>query len=71
MKHDNCPYPYPYPHPKPKEKECNCCIEIEDSVVVIICGEVDFDRLRDSLNAFADEKGKGKYHQGHIIYPQR
>lgn len=35
---------------KKKEEECNCCIEIEDSIVVIICGEVDIDRLKDTLN---------------------
>jgi hypothetical protein len=37
-------------------EECNCCIEIEDSLVLIICGEVDVDRLNDSLRAFINVK---------------
>ncbi|MCG9967112.1 hypothetical protein L9W92_03470 [Pelotomaculum terephthalicicum JT] len=40
-----------------KEKECNCCIEIEDSIVLIICGEVDIDRLRESLQTALEVKG--------------
>jgi uncharacterized protein YunC (DUF1805 family) len=42
---------------KKKENECNCCIEIEDSIVVIICGEVDVDRLKETLNTVAEVKG--------------
>lgn len=37
-------------------EECNCCIEIDDSLVLIICGEVDVDRLNDSLRAFINVK---------------
>jgi len=67
------PEPDPKPDPKPKEKECNCCIEIKDSIVVIICGEVDFDRLKDSLDTFVGEKGKENthYNHGNIIYPRK
>lgn len=39
------------------ENERNCCIEIEDSIVVIICGEVDIDRLRETLNTVMEAKG--------------
>ncbi|MHB8155794.1 MAG: hypothetical protein ACYDEQ_00110 [Desulfocucumaceae bacterium] len=35
----------------------NCCIEIKDSIVVIICGEVDVDRLKETLNTVAEVKG--------------
>lgn len=42
---------------KPKEKECNCCIEIEDSLVVIVCGEIDVDKLKGCLKTVAEVKG--------------
>jgi len=32
-----------------KEKEYNCRIEIEDSIVVIICGEIETDQLKKCL----------------------
>lgn len=44
-------------HDNKKDKECDCCIEIKDSFVLIICGEIDADKLRDSLKAFAEIKG--------------
>jgi len=40
-----------------KGEECNCCIEIEDSIVFIICGEVDINRLRGSLQTALEVKG--------------
>jgi hypothetical protein len=44
-----------------KKKECNnCVIKIEDSIVVLVCGDVDIDKLKDSLGAFAAEKGNNK-----------
>jgi len=39
---------------KDREKECACCLEIEKSVVLIICGEVDIDKFRDTLNTIVD-----------------
>jgi predicted Zn-dependent peptidase len=37
---------------KKKEKEeCHCTIKIEDSIVVLICGDVDVDKLKESLEA--------------------
>lgn len=42
---------------KKNEKECNCCIEIEDSIVLIICGEIDIDRLKDTLKQLQNQKG--------------
>lgn len=42
---------------KPKGKECNCCIEIEDSIVVIICGEIEIEKLKGCLKAVVDQKG--------------
>jgi hypothetical protein len=45
---------------KDREKRCNCCIEIEESIVVIICGEFDIDRLKDSLKAVVEVKGNAK-----------
>ncbi|NHM26741.1 hypothetical protein G7K71_07035 [Desulfofundulus sp. TPOSR] len=41
---------------KEKEKECNCCIKIEDSIVIIICGEDDIHQLCDSLKQVAELK---------------
>lgn len=35
---------------------CNCCIKVEDSLVLIICGDVDGERLPERLRAFADVK---------------
>jgi len=37
-------------------KECNCRIEIEDSIVVIICGEIEVERLRESLQTALEVK---------------
>lgn len=42
---------------KEKEKECNCCIKIEDSIVVIICGEIEIDKLKNCLKTVAEVKG--------------
>lgn len=38
---------------KNKDMECNCRIEIDDSVVIILCGDIDIDRLRDSLKSLS------------------
>ncbi len=42
------------------EKECNCRIEIEESLVVIICGEVDVDKVKNCLQAYEEVKGSKK-----------
>lgn len=42
---------------KKDDKECNCCIRIEDSFVIIICGEIDPKQLKDCLKTFIDVKG--------------
>jgi hypothetical protein len=34
-----------------KERECGCCIDIEDSIVIIICGEVDIDSLPQAIES--------------------
>jgi len=39
-----------------EERECNCRLEIKDSIVVIICGEVDVDGLRKSLQTALEVK---------------
>lgn len=39
-----------------KERECNCCIEIDNSIVVIICGEVDIERLKNCLQTALEVK---------------
>ena len=41
---------------KEKEKECNCCIKIEESIVVIICGEIEIERLKNCLKTVSDLK---------------
>ena len=41
-----------------KERECNCCIEVEDSIVVIICGEVEIEKFKKCIETIMDEKGK-------------
>ena len=40
-----------------KEKECNCCIQIEESIVVIICGEIEIEKLKNCLKTVAEVKG--------------
>lgn len=40
------------------EKECNCCIKIEDSVCIILTGDVDIDKVKDSLGALLEVKTK-------------
>lgn len=39
------------------ERECNCCINIEDSIVVILCGEIEIERLRSCLQTAYEAKG--------------
>jgi len=39
-----------------RERECACCIEVEESLVLIFCGEIDVDGLREALNAYAQAK---------------
>lgn len=41
-----------------KERECNCCIEIEESICVILCGDIEVERFRNTLEAAIDVKGK-------------
>ena len=41
-----------------KERECNCCIEIEESIVVILCGDVEIDKFRNTLDTAIELKGK-------------
>ena len=37
---------------KEKERECcGCCIDIENSIVIIICGEVDIDSLPQAIES--------------------
>ncbi len=43
-----------------KERECSCCIEVEESLVLIFCGEIDVDNLREALNAFVQAKNSAK-----------
>lgn len=43
-----------------KERECGCCIEIKDSFVLIICGEIDVDSLKSALKTFVEVKGNAK-----------
>ncbi|MGI6492936.1 MAG: hypothetical protein ACOX0T_11200 [Pelotomaculum sp.] len=40
-----------------KENECNCRIHIEDSIAIIICGEVEIERMKHLLGNAAEEKG--------------
>lgn len=44
-----------------KERECNCHIEVEDSIVLIICGEVEIERFKKCLETVMDEKGKKSF----------
>ena len=43
-----------------RERECGCCIEVEDSLVLILCGEIDVDNLREALNAYVKAKNAAK-----------
>jgi hypothetical protein len=40
-----------------QERECGCCIKIEDSFVLIICGEIDINNLKSALKTFVEVKG--------------
>ncbi|MDS1030973.1 hypothetical protein RDV78_11085 [Bacillota bacterium LX-D] len=46
---------------KEKEKECNCCIKIEDSIVIIICGDIENDKIKNCLDTIVGEKGNKKF----------
>ena len=39
-----------------KESECNCRIKIEDSIVLIVCGEVDIKQLKENLKTIIEVK---------------
>ena len=52
--------PFVKPGCTEKERECGCCIEIEDSFVLIICGEIDVDNLKNALKTFVEVKGNAK-----------
>lgn len=41
-----------------KEKDCHCCIEIEESIVVILCGDIEIGKFRECLQAAIETKGK-------------
>ncbi|AFV10740.1 hypothetical protein Tph_c05020 [Thermacetogenium phaeum DSM 12270] len=36
------------------DQECNCCIRIEESFVLIVCGELDPNQLRENLKTFIE-----------------
>ncbi len=39
-----------------KEKEKACEIEIEESLVVIICGDIELEKLKGCLKALSEQK---------------
>lgn len=41
-----------------KERGCNCCIGIEESIVVILCGDVEIGKFRECLQAAVETKNK-------------
>ena len=44
---------------KDSRKECDCCIKIDNSIVIIICGDIgDFDKFKEYIKIAADEKEK-------------
>ncbi len=40
-----------------RDQECNCCIEVRESLVIIICRDMDESDLRNSYQTFIDLKG--------------
>ncbi|ATW25395.1 hypothetical protein [Candidatus Formimonas warabiya] len=43
-----------------KKKECNCCIKIEDSIVVLICGDIEIEKVKKCLDSVLEVKGSKK-----------
>lgn len=41
-----------------RDDDCACRIDIDDSIVVIICGDIDINTLRNSLKAMMDMKSE-------------
>ena len=41
-----------------KERKCNCCIEIEESIVVILCGDIERDKFKKTLETAVEVKPK-------------
>jgi hypothetical protein len=39
-----------------KEKEENCKIEIEESIVLILCGDIELEKLKGCLQSVSDQK---------------
>ncbi|MGI5876232.1 MAG: hypothetical protein ACOX6X_05375 [Dethiobacteria bacterium] len=40
---------------KGRDRECGCRIKVEDSIVVIICGDFEIDRLKDTIGAALED----------------
>jgi hypothetical protein len=41
---------------KDRDRECNCRIRVEDSLVVIVCGEMDAAQLRENYKTYIEIK---------------
>ncbi|MDK2888607.1 MAG: hypothetical protein PWP72_1485 [Thermoanaerobacter sp.] len=39
-----------------EQRECSCCLNIENSIVIIVCGEVDPGRICDNIKQIAEIK---------------
>ncbi|HHY41142.1 MAG TPA: hypothetical protein GX502_07815 [Syntrophaceticus sp.] len=43
-----------------KDRECNCCIRVDDSLVVIVCGEMDAAQLRENYKTYIEINGNNQ-----------
>ncbi len=45
---------------KDRDRECNCRIRVDDSLVVIVCGEMDAAQLRENYKTYIEIKGNNQ-----------
>ena len=41
-----------------RKKECNCNLEIRDSILVIVCGEIEIGKLKNCIEEVLEAKKK-------------
>ncbi len=51
------------PHKPNNEEECNCCIKVDNSLVLIICGELDQNHFKDTLKSYFEVQEAANAHE--------
>ncbi|MGI5876233.1 MAG: hypothetical protein ACOX6X_05380 [Dethiobacteria bacterium] len=41
---------------KGRDRECGCCLTVEDSIVILLCGDLEFDRIKGCIHTAIEAK---------------